>query len=106
MKPYDVSQLALILGILEGQCKDLQIADALGGQGMSDDETKQFGKLFKGLYSSCKDLGVDRGILQQLNALVTEHESGAADRRQSVVHAKLRTILNGIGSLGRRSPFL
>lgn len=107
MKQYNVSQLALILGILEGQCKDLQLADVIGGQGMSDDETKRFGKLFKGLHSSCQELEVDRGILQQINALVVEHGSGAADRRQSVLHAKVRTVLNGIDEvLSARKFFL
>jgi hypothetical protein len=107
MKQYNVSQLALILGILEGQCKDLQLADAMGGQGLSDDESTRLGILFKGLKDSCQELGADRGILQQITALVVEHESGLGDRRQSVVHAKMRTVLIGIDEiLAARKFFL
>jgi hypothetical protein len=108
MKEYNVSQLALILGVLEGQCKDLQLADAVEwSKGLSDEEIKTFGKLFNGLRDSCKELGVERGTQSQIEALVREFESGSADRRHSIVHAKVRMILNAIDEiLSARKFFL
>lgn len=99
MKQYNVSQLALILGILEGQCKDLQLGDVLESKGITDDDQQKFAKLFRGLHDSCEELGVDRGILRQINVLSVEHESGTADRRPSIVHAKIRTVLIAIDEI-------
>jgi hypothetical protein len=99
MKQYNVSQLALILGILEGQCKDLQLQDAVQSEGLTDDDLQKFVKLFKGLQGSCEELGVDRGTLRQIQVFVVEHETGIPDRRPSIVHAKVRTILHAIDEI-------
>lgn len=99
MKKYNVSQLALILCVLEGQCRDLQLADAIQSEGLTDDDLQKFAKLLKGLQESCKELGVDRGVLRQIQVLLVEHESGTADRRHSIVQAKVRTVLQAIDEI-------
>jgi hypothetical protein len=99
MKQYNVSKLALILGVLEGQCKDLQLGDVLDSKGITDDEQQKFAKLFRGLHDSCAEMGVDRGILRQIDVLLVEHETATADRRPSIVHARIRTVLTAIDEI-------
>lgn len=106
MKQYNVSQLALVLGILEATCKELQLADILENP-MSDDETQTLGKIFRGLKDSCEQLGVDRGLSHQIDVLMIEFESGSGDRRHCVAHAKVRTVLHAIDEvLSARKFFL
>ncbi|HEX5235919.1 MAG TPA: hypothetical protein VFW25_11380 [Silvibacterium sp.] len=106
MKEYNVSKLALILGVLEAECKDLQLADAISSEGMSDEQMTRVGKMLNILHESCKELGIERGILQQVNTLRIEYQSGAGDRRHSILNAKARTVLNGIEEVLYARKFL
>lgn len=107
MKEYNVYQMALGLGILEGICMDLHLCDVIGGEGLDDEYIGRITKALNTLKVSCESLNADGALLQQISSLVTEQTSGNLDRRHAVVNAKIRVALDGVDkTLSERKFFV
>ena len=107
MKEYNVYQMALGLGILEGICMDLHLCDVIGGNGLDDEYLERITKALNSLQISCESLNADGALLQQISSLIAEQTSGNMDRRHAVVNAKIRVTLAGVDkTLSERKFFV
>lgn len=98
MYEYKVGDLALMLGGLLNANRDLGTADALSQPICTDEFCRNLSVALEGTEILARNFDADPSLLQQIHSFAEELKSKKLDRRESVLHARLSAIINGIGN--------
>jgi hypothetical protein len=93
MYEYKIGDLALMLGALSIVNRDLGTSDTLQQPICTDDFCNNLSLVLNGLAILCDNFDADPSLLEQIKTLEGELIEGKADRRESVLRARL----DGIG---------
>ncbi|SRR6266478_308709 len=96
MKEYKIGDLALVLTGLTSLCRDLSTSDQLSKPICTDDELAKLAMVLEGLIICCNNFEADRSLINQIITLEQEILKQTVDRRESVLHARLKAILKGV----------
>jgi hypothetical protein len=98
MFEYRLDDLALVLGSIISSSRDLKTSDSLSQPICDDEYCKALGTSLDALAIVCGNFNSDPSLVKQINALSQSLLILSADRREAVLFAQLRTIIQGIQS--------
>ena len=96
MRRYKVGDLALMLGTAIKICTDLSTSDKLAQPICDDDFCADFVQIVEGLLIVCRNFDGDAALISAIEALCLDAKSPKFDRREAVLHARLKIIIDGI----------
>jgi hypothetical protein len=96
MYEYKVGDLALMLVGLTNANRDLGTSDTLQQPICTDEFCNQFSLVLEGIEILARNFDADPSLLEQIHSLAEELKTGMADRRESVLHARVNAIANGV----------
>jgi hypothetical protein len=93
VKEYKIGELALLLTSLATLCRDLLASDKLDHPIATDDKLSDFATCLEALAFFCTSCDADSSLIEQIHDFRREMLEGKADRREAVLHARLKAIL-------------
>jgi hypothetical protein len=96
MKEYRIGDLAAVLSGLTSLCRDLSTSDQLSKPICTDQELANFATCLDGLVICCNNFEADPSLINQIIIFRQEILKHTVDRRESVLHARLKAILDGV----------
>lgn len=96
MERYDLGDLTLMLSGALAASKNLVTSDFWCQPIINDEYCKRLASTLDGLAIMCERIDPDPSLIAQLRELQGSLESGLADRRESVLAARLKIVLTGV----------
>jgi hypothetical protein len=96
MYRYKLGDFALMFGTATKLCTDLSTSDQLQQPICDDRWCADFPKIVEGLLIMCRNFEADPALLVALESLLADSKSPKFDRREGVIRARLKPILDGI----------
>jgi hypothetical protein len=103
MRQYKLDDLALVLTRLTSLCRDLSTSDQISQPIATPEQVTGLGAVLEALYICCMNFDADPSLLSQMRDFQQEIVRGSVDRREAVLHVRLKAILAGVeNNLGCR----
>src|SRR6266403_2878692 len=96
MKEYKIGDLALVLTGLTNLCRDLSTSDQLAQPITTDERLSDLAACLEALMICCNNFEADMSLINQIINLGQEILKKTIDRRESVLHARLKAVLDGV----------
>jgi hypothetical protein len=96
MRRYKVGDLALMLGTAVKICTDLATSDKLQQPICDDKFCKMFVPIVEGLLITARNFDADPALIHAIEELYTDAKNSDFDRREAVLYARLKPIVEGI----------
>ena len=93
---YKIGELALLLTSLTTLCRDLLASDRLSQPIATDEILSDFSTGLEALINFCMNCDADLSLVHQIHDFRQEMLEGKADRREAILHARLKAILKAV----------